>query len=112
MCIRDSHCTADGTCYVIPPPIDPRVYIYIGLVILLLAPCLSIAGWTLGNRHWDSTASTDDPRRLGMHTISLVPDGRTVGKLGVVLSIALVLLAAGIYLFFREVFNHIEVPSF
>jgi hypothetical protein len=32
-----------------------------------------------------------------------------VGKLGVVLSILLVLVAAGIYLFLREVFNHLVV---
>jgi hypothetical protein len=51
-------------------------------------------------------------RRRRVHTISLVPDGRTVGKLGVVLSILLVLLAVGIYLFVREVFNHIQIPSF
>jgi len=125
---QNRYCTADGTCYVIPPPIDPRVYIYIGLVILLLAPCLSVAGRRLGNRHYESTDSTDDPGwtamnarrsrpdevapRRGVHTISLVPDGRTVGKLGVVLSILLVLVAVGIYLFVREVFNHIEIPSF
>jgi hypothetical protein len=125
---QNRHCTAGGTCYVIPPPIDPRVYIYIGLAILLSAPCLAIAGWRLGNRHYESTDPTDDPgwtamnargsgpdevaRRRGVHTISLVPDGRTVGKLGLVLSILLVLLAVGIYLFFREVFNHIEVPLF
>jgi hypothetical protein len=122
---QNRHCTADGTCYLLPPPVDSRIFLSIGLVILFLAPCLSVAGWRLGNRHWDSTDSTDDPgwtvmksrgprpeevaRGRRVHMISLAPDGRTLGKLGVVISILLVLVAVGFYLFLREVFNHLVV---
>lgn len=123
--VQNRWCAPDGTCYVpqFPPPVDPRVYV--GLVVLLLAPCLSVAGWRLGNRHDESTGSTADrgwtamksvnstpeevARTRGVHTLSLAPDGRTVGKVGIILSILLVLAALGIYLFLREVFNHIVV---
>jgi hypothetical protein len=48
-------------------------------------------------------------RGRGVHMVSLAPDGRTVGKLGVVLSILILLVGAGIYLFLREVLNHLVV---
>jgi hypothetical protein len=48
-------------------------------------------------------------RGQGRHMISLVPDGRTVGKVGVSAWILLVLVTVGIYLYFREVFNHLVI---
>jgi hypothetical protein len=72
----------------------------LGVVGLLLAPCLLIAGWTIGNRRLGSPASIEDPGwRIGkaapsdsspdevepsppVRTITFPPDGRIVGKAG------------------------------
>jgi hypothetical protein len=76
---------------------DPRTYI--GVLGVLLAPGLLIAGWRIGNRRlgppepiadpgWGlgkATPSKSDPDQgiwPRVLTISLPPDGRTVGKVG------------------------------
>jgi hypothetical protein len=102
--VQNRWCAPDGTCYVpqFPPPIDP--HIYVGLGVLLSAPCLSVAGWRLGNRHDESE---EVARTRGVHSLSLVPDGRTVGKLGIILSILVVLAALGAFLYAREALKHI-----
>jgi hypothetical protein len=77
---------------------DPRTTL--GVVGLLSAPCLLIAGWTIGNRRLGSPAPIEDPgwrirqaapsvsapdeveARPRVRTISFPPDGRIVGKVG------------------------------
>jgi hypothetical protein len=68
----------------------------IGLfVYIALAPLLFITGWRIGGRNSESSDSVHH-----RHVISLVPDGRTLGKIGLVVAALLVLAAVSLVVVF------------
>jgi hypothetical protein len=68
----------------------------IGLIVyIVVAPFLFIAGWRIGIRNSESSDSDHHN-----HVISLVPDGRTLGKIGLVIAALLVLAAVGAVIVF------------
>jgi hypothetical protein len=68
----------------------------IGLIVyIVVAPFLFIAGWRIGIRNSESSDSDHHN-----HVLSLVPDGRTVAKVGLVIAALLVLAVLGAVIVF------------
>lgn len=79
----------------------------VGVAVLAAALGLSVAGWGIGNRHHESAEPSTEEARDSF--IALVPDGRTVGKVGVLLVV--VTLASGVVGWFLLVaaFSHLVI---
>jgi hypothetical protein len=108
------NCTFDAngsTCTYAQYPGLPDPLVFIGLVGLVIAPCLSVAGWKIGNRRAGlevsaSEGAQDRPDRapLGQAIAWVLTgpapggwkiDGPSVGKAGLIFMALVVLAAAG-----------------
>jgi len=86
---------SDGAClYLAGVYLSPVAAIGL-IVFIVLAPFLFITGWRIGSRYTESSDSDHSH-----HVISLVPDGRTLGMIGLVTAALLVLAAAGLSIVF------------
>jgi hypothetical protein len=81
-----------GCLYLAGAYLDPLSYIGL-LVYTILAPFLFIAGWRIGGRNSESSHSDHN-----LHVISLVPDGRMLGQIGLVIAALTVLSAVGLWI--------------